>query len=344
MRSTILFLLFTLFFLTLGESVMAQDKQLADGMYAKMYTDKGEILLKLYYQDTPLTVINFVGLAEGTLSLGGSEKPIGTRYYDGLKFHRVIKSFMIQGGCPLGTGTGGPGYTFPDEIVPTLKHDSAGVLSMANAGPGTNGSQFFITHVPTPHLDGKHTVFGKVITGQDVVNKVEKDDVLKKVEIIRVGKDAEKFQATQQDFDNAMKAIKDKDIQKEQDRAGKIEKIISDKWPDSQKTASGLRYVIKKEGSGETPQPGTIITAHYTGRLLETNRKFDSSHDRGEPIKFKVGTGQVIPGWDEALLAMKKGEERVLILPPQLAYGSRGAGNVIPPNAWLVFDVELINF
>ena len=193
MRCTIFFLLLTVSFLAFGESVMAQEKQLPDGLYAKLYTEKGEILLNLFYKNTPLTVINFVGLTEGTLSLGGSDKPIGTRYYDGLKFHRVIKGFMIQGGCPLGTGTGGPGYTFPDEFDPSLKHDSAGVMSMANSGPGTNGSQFFITHGPTPHLDGKHTVFGKVVTGQDVVDTIEKNNVIKKIEIIRVGKDAEKF-------------------------------------------------------------------------------------------------------------------------------------------------------
>ena len=344
MRSTILFLLLTIFFFAFGESVMAQEKQLPDGLYAKLYTEKGEILLKLFYKKTPLTVVNFVGLTEGTLSLGGSDKPIGTHFYDGLKFHRVIKSFMIQGGCPLGTGTGGPGYTFPDEIDPSLKHDSAGVMSMANSGPGTNGSQFFITHGPTPHLDGKHTVFGKVVTGQDVVDTIEKNDVIKQIEIIRVGKDAEKFQADQQAFNNALKSINDKEISKKQDRVAKIEGIIADKWPNTTKTASGLRYTIKKEGTGLPPKPGQTITTHYTGRLLETNRKFDSSYDRKEPIKFKVGTKQVIAGWDEALLTMKKGEKRILILPPELAYGTRGAGNAIPPNAWLVFDVELIDF
>lgn len=344
MRTTLFFLLFTLSFLTFGDSSMAQDKQLQDGMYAKIITDKGDILIKLFYQNTPLTVINFVGLAEGTLSLGGSEKPIGTPYYDGLKFHRVIKGFMIQGGDPLGTGTGGPGYTFPDEIHPALKHDSAGVVSMANAGPDTNGSQFFITHEATPHLDGKHTIFGRVVSGQDVVDAIQQNDVMKKVEIIRVGKEAETFQTDQQAFDNALKALTDKEIQAKQEHLAKIEALIADRYPDTIKTASGLRYIIKKEGTGEPPKPGKTIIAHYTGRLLETNRQFDSSHDRGEPIRFRVGTGQVIPGWDEAMLTMKKGEKRILILPPELAYGSRGVARVIPPDAWLLFDVELINF
>jgi len=344
MRITLLSLLLASFFLLSGESIMAQDKQLSDGLYAKIHTDKGEILLKLHYKYTPLTVINFVGLAGGTLSLGGSNKPIGTPFYDGLKFHRVIKGFMIQGGCPLGTGTGGPGYTFPDEIHPSLKHDSAGVLSMANSGPGTNGSQFFITHGPTPHLDGKHTVFGKVVEGQDIVDAVEQSDVIKKIEIIRVGKEAEEFKTNQEAFDNALAMLKVKEEKEAQDRLAKIKKVIAERWPDARKTPSGLRYIIKKEGTGEPPLAGNTVVVHYTGRLLETNRQFDSSHDRGEPIRFQVGTGRVIAGWDEALLTMKKEEKRMLIIPPELAYGSRGAANVIPPDAWLLFEVELINF
>ena len=344
MRSIIFFLLLTILNFGCGETSMAQDKQLDDGLYAKIETSKGEILLSLFYKQTPLTVINFAGLAEGTLSLGGANKPTGTHFYDGLKFHRVINDFMIQGGCPLGTGTGGPGYSFPDEIVPSLKHDGPGILSMANSGPSTNGSQFFITHVATPHLNGKHTVFGKVVSSQDIVDSIKQGDEIKKVTIIRVGKDAETFKTDQAAFDSTLKGIKEKEQQAEQGKQAKVEKSISDKWPDAKKTSSGLLYVIKEEGAGETPQPGTTISAHYTGRLLENNMKFDSSYDRGEPISFKVGVGQVIPGWDEALLAMKKGEKRVIIIPPELGYGARGAGGVIPPNAWLVFDVELVSF
>ncbi len=171
---------------------MAQSK-LKDGLYAKFDTAKGEIICLLEYKKTPLTVTNFVALAEGTKDLGGGAKAKGDRFYDGLKFHRVIPDFMIQGGCPLGTGTGGPGYTFPDEIDPSLTHSKPGILSMANAGPGTNGSQFFITHVATPWLDGKHTVFGHVVSGMDVVNQIAGDDLLNSVEIIRVGEDAENF-------------------------------------------------------------------------------------------------------------------------------------------------------
>ncbi len=321
-----------------------EQKKMEDGLYAKIKTNKGDILLRLYYDKTPLTVINFVSLAEGSMHLGGADKPLGVPFYDGLKFHRVIKDFMIQGGCPLGTGTGGPGYKFADEIVDDLKFDRPGLLAMANAGPGTNGSQFFITHVPTPHLNGKHTIFGEVVEGQDVVNKIEKDDLIEKVEIIRVGKKAEEFKTGQEAFDAAQKEIDEKKAEIAQEKHKKTINFIKKKWPEVKQTKSGLFYVVKEEGAGDKPAPGTEITVHYKGELLENGRKFDSSYDRGEPIKFKVGTGMVIPGWDEALLDMKKGEKRTLIIPPELAYGEAGAGNgVIPPNAWLVFDVELLD-
>jgi peptidyl-prolyl cis-trans isomerase B (cyclophilin B) len=136
-------------------------------------TNKGDINLTLFATKTPKTVANFTGLSKAG-------------YYDGLKFHRVINDFMIQGGCPFGNGMGGPGYNFEDEFHPDLKHDVPGILSMANAGPGTNGSQFFITHVETPWLDGKHTVFGKVKSEKDqaVVNSIEQGDIIEKIEIV----------------------------------------------------------------------------------------------------------------------------------------------------------------
>ena len=164
-----------------------------DGLYAKFNTSKGAITVALEYQKTPGTVGNFVALAEGNME--NSAKPQGNPYYNGLKFHRVIPDFMIQGGCPQGTGTGNPGYQFDDEIHADLKHDGPGVLSMANAGPGTNGSQFFITHIETPWLDGKHTVFGKVSEGQEVVDAIAQGDVIESLDIVRVGAEAESFNA-----------------------------------------------------------------------------------------------------------------------------------------------------
>lgn len=321
-----------------------EEKKMKDGLYAKITTTKGDILLKLHYNKTPLTVINFAGLAEGSLHLGGSTKPTGTPFYNGLTFHRVIANFMIQGGCPLGTGTGGPGYTFPDEFDPGLRHDGPGVLSMANAGLGTNGSQFFITHLATPHLDDKHTVFGRVVEGQEVVNKIDKGDTIKQIAILRVGKDAEAFKIDQAAFDATLTAIKEREAGAAKAQQEKIKKMIKEQWPKAVRSDSGLYYQIEQKGEGKPPAAGTVIKAHYTGRLLLGNRKFDSSYDRGEPIAFPVGTGRVIRGWDEALGQMSKGEKRTLIIPPELAYGERGAGGVIPPNAWLIFDVELVSF
>jgi len=315
-----------------------------DGLYAKISTSKGDILLKLYYDKTPLTVINFVGLTEGTLIYGGASKPTGIHFYDGLKFHRVIDNFMIQGGCPLGTGTGGPGYTFADEFDPSLKFTGPGVLAMANAGPGTNGSQFFITHVATPHLNGKHTIFGHVVEGQDVVNSIAQNDTIEKIEIIRVGKKAEQFKTDQAAFDKAAARIEAEKNQGAADEEKKIKKLIRQRWPEAHFSTTGLYWVVNREGEGEKPTAGTTIKVHYTGRLLTTNHKFDSSYDRGKPLEFQVGTGRVIKGWDQALLNMKRGEQRTLIIPPKLAYGDRGAGGVIPPNAWLVFDVEMVDF
>ncbi len=317
--------------------------ELKDGLYASFKTAKGEILCKLEFEKTPLTVSNFVGLAEGTKDLGGGAKAKGDKFYNGLKFHRVIADFMIQGGCPLGTGTGGPGYTFPDEIDPSLKHTGPGILSMANAGPNTNGSQFFITHVATPWLDGKHTVFGHVVSGMDVVNKITGGDALNSVEIIRVGAKAEAFKSDQQAFDVLLVGMDQHQKDKEREAIEESAKMIKQKWPTAITTPSGLKYVVVEKGSGtDTPAPGSMVKAHYTGKLLD-GKKFDSSYDRGEPISFPVGQGRVIKGWDEAFLGMKKGEKRTLIIPSDLGYGPSGRGP-IPANATMVFDVELVDF
>jgi peptidylprolyl isomerase len=187
-------------FLAQMTSIVACSSQgnsnLGDGLFARIQTNKGDIILSLEYQKAPLTVCNFVALAEGKMSAAGS-KP----FYDGLTIHRVVADFMIQGGDPLGSGSGGPGYRFPDEFDPSLKHDGPGVLSMANAGPGTNGSQFFITHVATPHLDGRHSVFGRVVQGQQVVNAIAQGDKIEKITIIRNGQAANAFKADQAAFD-----------------------------------------------------------------------------------------------------------------------------------------------
>ncbi len=332
-------LLIMLFSLAAIEGSAAPSQKLSDGLYAEIDTPKGKIILSLEFEKTPMTVANFTGLAEGKID-GGQGK--GKPFYDGLKFHRVIDNFMIQGGCPLGTGTGNPGYAFPDEFDSTLRHSGPGILSMANSGPGTNGSQFFITHTATQWLDDKHTVFGRVIEGQSVVNAIRQDDKINSIKIIRIGKKAEAFKNDQQTFASLVKASDE--VRKK--KAGEQEKTsrdyIAKKWPAAKKTASGLMYIVIKEGTGDkSPVMGSKVTTHYKGMFLD-GRVFDSSYDRGEPFQFSVG--QVIEGWDEALMSMKRGEKRTLIIPPDLAYGSRGAGGVIPPNAFLVFEVELIDF
>lgn len=328
------------FALVVTAAVSCSSAKYSDGLYAEFSTSKGKIVAQLTFDKTPLTVANFVGLAEGTINNSFREK--GEPFYDGLRFHRVVQNFVIQGGDPRGNGTGGPGYTFPDEFDPSLLHDGPGVLSMANSGPGTNGSQFFITHRATPHLDGRHSVFGKVIEGQDVVNAIEQGDTIHKVEIVRVGADAKNFKSDQAAFDALRSSVVER-MKKETEAKMKVfEETLTEKMKDAKRTESGIEYVITEKGSGDSPRPGTTVRAHYTGWLLD-GTKFDSSVGRG-PFTFRVGTGQVIPGWDETFLSMKKGEKRTIVLPPELAYGDRGAGGVIPPNSKLVFDVELIDF
>lgn len=321
-------------------STEASQTKLADGLYAEFDTTRGIILLELYYDKVPLTVSNFVGLAEGTMV---TNVRVGLKFYDGLIFHRVIKDFMVQGGDPLGNGTGGPGYRFPDEFDSTLRHDRPGVLSMANSGPRTNGSQFFITHKATPWLDGKHSVFGKVVQGHNVVDLIEQGDKLNSVTIKRIGTAAKSFLTGQDAFNKYLSEIDKMNAKKASETTKKDEEEINKKWPNSVITKSGLRYVVTAEGTGEKPSKGTRITAHYTGTLL-TGKKFDSSRDRNQPLSFTVGTGRVIKGWDEAFLDMRKGEKRILIIPYDLAYGKRGRPPTIPPKATLIFDVELIDF
>jgi FKBP-type peptidyl-prolyl cis-trans isomerase len=305
-----------------------------NGIYAKFVTPKGDILVNLEYEKTPGTVGNFVALAEGNLE--NSAKAQGTPYYNGLKFHRVIPDFMIQGGCPQGTGTGSPGYQFDDEFHADLKHDGPGVLSMANAGPGTNGSQFFITHVATPWLDGKHTVFGKVVEGQDAVDAVAQGDEMS-VEIIRVGEVAEGWNAVE-----AFRTFEGARAKREAEETRKQKELLDQVSAGYDETESGLRYKILQNGDGKQATKGAVVSVHYKGQLLD-GTVFDSSYKRKQPIDFPLGVGQVIPGWDEGIQLLKVGDKARLVIPSNLGYGSRGAGGVIPPNATLIFDVELMD-
>lgn len=352
-----------------------------EGIFAEIETSKGKINIKLEYLKTPVTVANFISLVEGTNPQVG-EKFKGKRFFDGLKFHRVIKDFMIQGGDPDGNGSGGPGYAFKDEIT-DAKFDRAGILAMANSGPKTNGSQFFITHKDTPWLNGKHTIFGYVITGQDVVNTIAQDDVMTKITITRKGDAAKKFDATKA-FTTyfAGKADEDKkqaelnaeaakkqaelDAQKKSEYASKFGPVMAAKSASlasqkqtATKTASGLQYAIIKKGEGKKPAEGTQVYIHYAG-YLEDGSLFDSSYEdvnktcgkfdqaradqNGyQPFPFQYGNkGGLIPGFLEGLNLMSFGDKAVFFIPSNLGYGERGAGNVIPPNSNIIFEVELL--
>ena len=301
---------------------------LDEGLYANILTEKGSIIIKLEIEKAPITVANFVSLSEGENTMVSDEFKT-KKFYNGLKFHRVIQDFMIQGGDPLGIGSGGPGYRFDDEFS-DLTHNGPGILSMANSGPATNGSQFFITHKATPWLDGKHTVFGQVVEGLEVVDSIEQNDIINEVKIIRKGVEADKF--------DAPTLFKKYFEQTKKDANEAFLSLIKG----MNKTDSGLFYNITKKGSGISPSIGSQVSVHYEGKLTD-GTIFDSSYKRNEPIKFAVGLGKVIKGWDEGIMLLNKGAIARFVIPSELAYGSRGAGNVIPPNSTLIFEVELVN-
>ncbi|MGI9527347.1 MAG: peptidylprolyl isomerase [Weeksellaceae bacterium] len=327
-------------------------KALGDGLYAHMETTEGDMLIQLHERQTPMTVANFVGLAEGKIE--NDAKPLGTPFYDGIIFHRVIKDFMIQGGDPDGRGTGGPGYSFEDEFDEELVHDKKGILSMANSGPNTNGSQFFITEVPTPWLDGKHTVFGEVIDGLSVVDSIAnvekgpqdkpKTDIkINHIDIIRKGdayKDYDPAEAFKTAKANHAQKLEEKRKQEEAKMQKEIDRIkeLTEK---AETTESGLRYVILEKGDGAKPAKGDDLDIHYTLRLAN-GKVLDSSYDRKQPLDVKVGQTQLIQGWMEALTMFERGSKVFLIVPPTLGYGTQGAGGVVPPNATLYFDMEVL--
>ncbi len=319
------------------------------GVFAQITTSKGDIYVELFYKKTPLTVTNFVGLAEGTLDAAK-----GKKFYDGLKFHRVIEDFMIQGGDPRGNGTGGPGYRFADEFEDDLKFDKPGVLAMANAGPGTNGSQFFITHVKTPWLDQKHTIFGQVVdnASQKVVNAIKQGDVIKSITIHRLGDEAKNFTATQQDFDKLAttatakaeakaKAARQAAIKAQEERLASQIAEINKRFPGYTKDENGIFYKTTKEGKGEKCGSGKAVSTEYKGYLVDGS-VFDQSAGRG-PLDFETGAGQMIPGFDVMVQDMKVGEKRTVVLPPDMAYGERGIPGVIPASSYLAFDIELVS-
>lgn len=369
MKKTVLLFvsLFSLLFVSCGENY----DRLGDGIFGIIKTSKGEIIVYLEYEKTPITVANFILLAEGKNQHVTLETKKNVPFYDGLKFHRVEANFMIQGGDPNGDGTGGPGYNFMDEIT-DLSHDGPGILSMANAGPGTNGSQFFITHVETPFLDGRHTVFGKVKEGQEVVNAIVKDDVIEQVKIVRIGEKAKKFNAVKVFNDRLITEAENRKKQEAEEAIKKaafleqFDEVISQKLAFfeeqkkvAKKSSTGLQYSIYEKGSGKKPAAGSTVYVHYAG-FFESGELFDSSYEsvskafgkfdqaRADakaytPFPFEYGnkTG-LIPGFLEGLEKMNIGDKAVLFIPSSLGYGEAGAGGIIPPNSNLIFELELL--
>lgn len=367
---------------TAAKTKKASPSASTDGMYADFQTSKGKITVRLEYKKAPVTVANFVSLAEGTNTILTDAKLKGKPYYDGLKFHRVIKDFMIQGGDPAGNGSGGSGYSFKDEIVPEFVFDKGGILAMANSGPATNSSQFFITHKDTPWLNGKHTIFGYVVSGQDVVNAIAQDDVIQKLTIVRKGADAKNFdapkvfadyfahkaeddqkQAAIQNEAKAKQAAVEAEAKKAYDatyapvKAEKV-KYLAGVRATAAKSETGLEYKIIKTGTGKKPADGATIYIHYAG-YLEDGSLFDSSYEEVakaygkfdaarasqggySPFPFEAGKKDgLIPGFLEGIGKLSFGDKAVLFIPSKLGYGERGAGNVIPPNSNIIFEVEL---
>ena len=346
--------------------------ELEDGMYAEFNTSKGPVIAELYFEETPMTVANFVSLAEGNSTMADSTYK-DKKYYDGLIFHRVIDGFMIQGGDPTGTGSGGPGYKFPDEFVDSLSHSDKGMLSMANAGPGTNGSQFFITLGPVPQLNGKHSIFGKVVKGMDVIEAIGKvetgprdrpvtDIVMNEVNIIRKGKAAKNFEAPKA-FQNELASIEEEkkaETAKMQEMASKKSEEFQALEAKADSLENGLKIYFENKGEGEKPKNGQMVTVNYEGyfadgTIFDTNDKelaqetgiYDHRRDTSggyAPMPTVYGPdAPMIPGFKNAIQEMKVGDKVVVFIPSALGYGERGAGGVIPPNTDLIFRIELVS-
>jgi len=351
--------IYILFLLAVIFGCSDKNPSLDEGLYANLQTSKGEIILQLEIEKTPVTVANFVSLAEGR-NEKVSDEFSGKKYYDGLIFHRVIDDFMIQGGDPTGTGSGGPGYQFADEFT-DLSHNGPGILSMANAGPGTNGSQFFITHKETSWLDGKHTVFGKVIEGQVVVDSISQNDTIFKVNIIRKGSKAKKFDAPKI-FSNHFEEIENLAKKAAEKTAIIIEETLKrfeNHRARATKTDSGLRYFIFEKGDGPNVTNTNITNVNYSvyfedGVLLDTSvLNIAESYERVDPNRlaadaYKPITADVnkeaamIEGFKEGVRLLKVGDKATLFLPYNLAYGEEG-NRMIPARSNLIFEIEVVS-
>ena len=361
-------LTFAFLFLTLAfASCQEKYPELQDGIYAEFVTNKGTFVAKLDNETAPLTVSNFVALAEGTNTMVDSAYA-GKPYYDGLNFHRVIKDFMIQGGDPKGDGSGNPGYTFPDEVNDSIRFSGKGLLAMANSGPATNGSQFFVTLKETPWLNGKHTIFGEIVLGQEIVDSIggmetEKPGdkpkqaiTIEKVNIINKGN------IGIPSFENLMANLEKERLEKEE----RLTKISDKKAEElnairaqADSLASGVKIYFNEKGEGEQPKEGDKILMNYAGYLangsmfdsnvLENAERFEMVDERRKaanqyapvPTDYSQNAG-LIPGFREGLLNMKVGDKTTIFIPAHLGYGERGVPGVIPPGSELIFELELV--
>jgi len=309
---------------------------LDDGIYALIKTNKGEIIVELAYKKAPLTVINFIALSEGSKK---SNKDPGIPFYDGITFHRVIDDFMIQGGDPQGDGRGGPGYQFVDEFS-DLKHDQPGVLSMANSGPNTNGSQFFITHVPTPWLDGKHSVFGLVAEGMSVVNSIEQGDIIENISIKRIGDQANQFIADEASFREHIEKVNANLKAKQELRQKEFENYVTTSYPGIKKSNLGYFTTITHPGNDKQPKDGQVVSVDISfktdnGQILR---------ESGSPIEFILGSGQIISFIDSNIRDMSIGEDRKIIVTYETVFGENPPDRVdSPPISILIFELELLS-
>jgi len=325
--------------------VACEKSNLSDGVYANIETSKGTIVVALNYKNTPLTVANFVSLAEGK-SDKVTDSLKGKKFYDGLPFHRVIPDFMIQGGDIKRNGSGNPGYTFEDEFPRDsigdllYTHDMKGIVSMANSGPNTNGSQFFITYKETPWLDGKHTVFGKVVEGLHIMDSIQQGDIMKAVTILRKGSEANNF-SFEKVIEEAqlLKALQEK-LAKETRSKDSIQFSIKMEEIKAKILPSGLKILHLKKGTGSKVLYGDKVQVHYTGYFID-GKIFDTSEKRNKALEFTLGVDQVIEGWTEGVALIRKGGKARLFVPYNLAYGEAGYGP-IPARSSLIFDIEIV--
>jgi len=327
-----------------------------DGLYADLWTSKGLISLRLAYEQAPLSVANFVGLAEGTVV--NKAVPPGHPFYDGTVFHRVVPGHVIQAGMAK-AGDTAPGYTFPNEIVPGLGHGRAGIVGMANAGPHTNASQFYITLGDRSYLDGSYTVFGDVFKGLDVAARIAQGDVVRHIRIVRVGPRASAFAVDEASFRARVETARARVNADEATRARNEGALLRKSWPGAAVTASGARIIVRRRGTGDPAKAGQVLTARYTGRFLD-GRPFASSAEAGRPtagtaaiaFEYEPGRTRINPAVEEALAAMRPGERRTVIAQGDAGYGPSGFYSrekpgekrfVIPPGTTLVYELELIS-